>query len=122
MFVTEPNPTPAVDGNSVLLSLINNNATKGDFLADPNGMTLYSFDNDTNGVSNCYDICAQNWPAYMLTNIPSTLPTNWSVTTRTDGTKQYTYKGMPLYFYSKDTKPEDVTGDGVGGVWHLVKP
>jgi predicted lipoprotein with Yx(FWY)xxD motif len=58
----------------------------------------------------------------MLTNIPSTLPTNWSVTTRTDGTKQYTYKGMPLYFYSKDTKPEDVTGDGVGGVWHLVKP
>jgi len=35
---------------------------------------------------------------------------------------QVTYNGIPLYYYSKDTKPGDTTGEGVGGIWHVVKP
>lgn len=39
---------------------------------------------------------------------------------RTDGTMQWAYEGKPLYLWTKDTKPGDVTGDGVGGVWHVI--
>ena len=37
----------------------------GSVLADPNGMTLYTFKKDKMGVSNCYDDCAKNWPPLM---------------------------------------------------------
>ena len=33
-----------------------------DVLTDAKGMTLYIYDKDTTGVSNCYDKCAVNWP------------------------------------------------------------
>ena len=33
---------------------------------------------------------------------------------------QSTYDGKPLYFYSGDKKKGDKTGDGIGGVWHIV--
>ena len=33
----------------------------------------------------------------------------------------WAYDGMPLYYWVKDKKPGDVTGDGVGSVWHVVK-
>ncbi|MGN6305865.1 MAG: hypothetical protein ACTHNH_13670, partial [Mesorhizobium sp.] len=29
---------------------------------DANGMTLYTYDKDEAGKSNCYDKCATNWP------------------------------------------------------------
>ena len=41
---------------------------------------------------------------------------------RDDGAKQLAYKGKPLYYWSKDQKPGDRTGDGVNGVWHVAKP
>ena len=47
---------------------------------------------------------------------------NWSVITRDDGTKQWAYKGKPLYTWAKDTKPGDVTGDGFNNVWHVAQP
>jgi predicted lipoprotein with Yx(FWY)xxD motif len=50
------------------------------------------------------------------------MPANITVIIRTDGTKQFAWNSMPLYYYSKDAKAGDLTGDGVGGVWHLVKP
>ena len=42
--------------------------------------------------------------------------------TRDDGGKQWAYKGKPLYAWSKDAKPGDVTGDGVNNVWHIAAP
>lgn len=47
---------------------------------------------------------------------------DYSVVTRDDGGKQIAYKGKPLYYWIKDTKAGDKTGDGVNNVWHLVKP
>jgi predicted lipoprotein with Yx(FWY)xxD motif len=41
---------------------------------------------------------------------------------RDDGAKQWAYKGKPLYTWAKDTKPGDITGDGVNNVWHIAKP
>ncbi len=95
---------------------------KGSYLTDFKGMTLYVFDKDTSGMSNCNGTCAKTWPPYTSGAIAqSQFPANISVITRADGSKQFAWKGMSLYYFASDTKPGDVTGDGVGGVWHLVK-
>jgi predicted lipoprotein with Yx(FWY)xxD motif len=98
-------------------------AAKGAYLTDFQGMTLYSFDKDTAGVSNCSGSCVTLWPPYTSgATAQDTMPANITVIIRTDGTKQFAWNSMPLYYYSKDAKAGDLTGDGVGGVWHLVKP
>lgn len=95
---------------------------KGSFMTDFDGKTLYTYDKDTTGVSNCSGGCATAWPPYTSgATAESMLPTNITVITRADGSKQFAWKGMPLYYYAKDTKAGDITGDGVGGVWHLIK-
>lgn len=88
-------------------------------LTDSSGMTLYTFDKDTAGVSNCYDQCAANWPP-MYADDGATDAGEFTVVTRTDGTKMWAHEGMPLYLWVKDEKPGDTTGDGVGGVWHTA--
>jgi len=45
-----------------------------------------------------------------------------SIVTRDDGKKQWALKGMPLYYWVKDTKPGETTGEGVMGAWHVAKP
>lgn len=90
-----------------------------EILTDANGMTLYTFDKDTAGVSNCYDDCAAKWPpAFAEANAAA--DGDFSIVDRKDGTKMWAYKGMPLYLWVKDTKPGDTSGDGVGGVWHTA--
>lgn len=88
-------------------------------LTDAKGMTLYTYDKDTAGVSNCYDKCAVNWPP-MMSDASAKADGDFTIVDRTDGTKMWAYKGLPLYLWVKDTKPGDVTGDGVGGVWHTA--
>ena len=44
----------------------------------------------------------------------------YTVITRDDGGRQWAMKGKPLYYWSKDSKPGDKTGDGVNQVWHAV--
>lgn len=88
-------------------------------LTDANGMTLYTYDKDTAGVSNCYDQCAVNWPPLFVAD-GATADGDFTIVERTDGTKMWAYKGMPLYLWVKDTKPGDTTGDGVGEVWHTA--
>lgn len=94
---------------------------KGNFLAGPNGMTLYTFDKDTANVSSCSGACATNWPAYVTASAPTTLPAGIGTFTRPDGQVQFTFNKMPLYYYSGDSAPGDTNGDGFGGVWHIVK-
>ena len=93
---------------------------KDGILTDANGMTLYTFDNDKGGVSACYDACAENWPP-LLAAADAKADAEYGLTDRKDGTKQWTYDGKPLYLWVKDKKPGDMTGDGVKGVWHVVK-
>ena len=68
--------------------------SKGKALVDARGMTLYSFDKDSDGKSACNGPCAQNWPAFKATDAAA--PAGWSSVTRDDGTKQWAYKGKPL--------------------------
>ncbi len=88
-------------------------------LTDANGMTLYTFDKDAVGVSNCYDKCAVNWPPLFATE-GAAAEGDFTIVERTDGTKMWAYKGWPLYLWIKDEKPGDTTGDGVGEVWHTA--
>lgn len=91
------------------------------FLMDANKMTLYTFDKDEKGQSNCYDQCAANWPP-LLGEDGMDLPKGYSLIERADGTRQIAYKGQPLYLWIKDERPGDMTGDGVKGVWHIARP
>jgi predicted lipoprotein with Yx(FWY)xxD motif len=95
--------------------------SKGKALVDAKGMTLYTFDRDSDGKSACNGPCATNWPPLMASG-SATSTAGWTVITRDDGSKQWAYKGKPLYTWSKDTKAGDVTGDGFNNVWHIATP
>jgi len=92
----------------------------GKIYTDSKDMTLYTFDKDEAGKSNCYDKCAVNWPPFAAA-ADAMAEGEWTVVERTDGTKQWAYDGKPLYLYIEDKKPGDVTGEGKGGVWHVAK-
>jgi len=92
-------------------------------LVGSNGMTLYVFDRDAagSGKSVCNGPCATNWPPLMAGGSDSASG-DWTVVTRDDGAKQWAYKGKPLYFWAKDQKAGDRTGDGFNNVWHTARP
>ncbi len=93
---------------------------KGEILTDAKGMSLYTFDKDGAGVSNCSGDCAVKWPP-VTAAAGAKADNELSLVTRQDGSQQWAFKGKPLYFWKGDKKPGDVTGDGMGGVWHLAK-
>ncbi len=88
-------------------------------LVGANDMTLYTFDKDAVGVTNCYDKCAENWPP-LIADAGAAAEGDFTLVDRTDGSKMWAYKGWPLYFWVKDEKPGDTTGDMVGEVWHTA--
>jgi predicted lipoprotein with Yx(FWY)xxD motif len=90
-------------------------------LVGANDMTLYTFDKDEVGVkSNCYDKCAVNWPP-LLVPADTAVDGDFTLMDRDDSDMSIVaYKGWPLYFWVKDTKPGDTTGDMVGEVWHTA--
>ena len=98
-------------------------AVDGVWVGSANQMTLYTFDRDTagSGKSVCNGPCAVNWPPLKVEGAPAASG-DWSVITRDDGSRQWSYKGKPLYFWIKDQKPGDRTGDGFNNVWHLARP
>ncbi|MDP2823478.1 MAG: hypothetical protein Q8O52_12490 [Sulfuritalea sp.] len=90
-------------------------------LVGANGMTLYTFDKDAGGKSACNGPCAANWPPLMAAATDAAAG-DYSIVTRDDGSKQWAQKGKPLYYWVKDAKPGDKTGDGFNNVWHAAKP
>jgi predicted lipoprotein with Yx(FWY)xxD motif len=97
--------------------------TTDGMLTGANGMTLYTFDRDAagSGKSVCNGPCANNWPPLVATSTDANRG-DYTIITRDDGTKQWAYKGKPLYFWLRDTKAGDKTGDGVNGVWKVARP
>lgn len=94
-------------------------------LVAANGMTLYRFDKDTATTSKCSGACAVTWPALTVAATAAgsaDLGGSLGVSIRADGTKQVTYQGHPLYRYAGDQQPGDTNGDGIGGIWHAVRP
>ena len=94
--------------------------TAGKVLAAPNGMTLYTYDKDVEAQSTCYGECAQYWPP-MLGDASSREADFLTLTTRTDGSKQWMANKKPLYTFVQDKKPGEVKGDNFNNVWHVVR-
>lgn len=92
-------------------------------LTGSNGMTLYVFDKDVagSGKSVCNGPCASNWPPLFAMD-GDMASGDYSIISRDDGKKQWALKGKPLYYWVKDQKVGDKTGDGFNNVWHVAKP
>lgn len=119
---TDTSASPSAASGSDNIYMTKTDTAKGKYMTDFAGMTLYTYDKDTAGVSTCIGTCAKAWPPYSSgATAQGTLPANISVITRTDGSKQFAWKGMPLYYFASDSKAGDLSGDGVGSVWHIVK-
>jgi len=96
--------------------------SKGPTLTDGKGMSLYTFDKDSGGKSACNGPCATNWPI-VKAEAGDQASDNYTIIARDDGSKQWAYKGKPLYTFAKDQKAGDITGDGfLNGAWHLAQP
>jgi predicted lipoprotein with Yx(FWY)xxD motif len=96
----------------------------GYVLAEANRQVVYTYSKDTKGGKpTCTGACAATWiPA---TGTPQAGPADvfsgqFGLVTRADGTKQITYNGLPLYLL-KGAAGMATTGNGQGGVWHVVK-
>jgi predicted lipoprotein with Yx(FWY)xxD motif len=117
-----PTPTPA----AAPVVLAQSVGTMGVVLvAASNSHTVYTFNSDSPGVSRCNGGCSTTWPP--LTVASGQTPTGGAgvtgqlaTITRSDGSLQVTYKGLPLYFFHSDTNPGDTKGNYTG--WSLVKP
>jgi len=102
--------------------------TLGKYLIGFNGQTVYTYAHDAQNVSTCTGACATTWSPYLvadvsvLKNLELGVTGKVSMVSRADGSLQVTYNKRPLYFYSGDKNGGDTKGNGVGGVWFVVKP
>jgi predicted lipoprotein with Yx(FWY)xxD motif len=111
---------------------IASSSSSGKYLENGTGFTLYMFGKDKpgNGTSACTGSCAGAWPPFYAgsgsMNLPSGLSaSNFSTITRSDGSKQTTYNGWPLYYFSSDTSAGSMLGEGAnqyGGLWYAIPP
>jgi predicted lipoprotein with Yx(FWY)xxD motif len=112
----------AVGGFAIAQTMPANVMNKGGILVDKKGMTLYTWDKDKEAnKSACEGNCIMNWPALMAGAADKDMG-DWKVITRSDGSKQWAYKGKPLYYFAMDKAPGDQVGEGKGMVWHVAKP
>jgi predicted lipoprotein with Yx(FWY)xxD motif len=99
----------------------------GTVLVDARGRTLYLFDKDKRGKSACYGACAAYWPPLLSSAKPrqgkGVRASLLGLTTRTDGKRQVTYAGHPLYRFIGDKQAGQTTGEGLtdfGAAWDAI--
>jgi predicted lipoprotein with Yx(FWY)xxD motif len=117
-----PAKTPAAGLDAATMD-----SSLGTIVVDGKGMTAYFFDKDTagSGKSACTGQCAEEWAAITST---SDTPKVDGITgevatiTGTDGARQITIEGRPIYTYADDEAAGDTKGQGVGGIWYVVSP
>lgn len=101
------------------------NATLGQFLTDQAGKTLYVFSPDVKGNSACTSAqCLAAWPVFYKetpTLDAGLNASDFATITRSDGAKQTTYKGWPLYYYAQDVAEGDVKGENVNSRWFVAR-
>jgi predicted lipoprotein with Yx(FWY)xxD motif len=101
----------------------------GKTLVDAQGRTLYLFKKDSGTTSACTGACAGAWPPVRANGKPTAgSGANASLlgtTVRSDGARQVTYNGHPLYLFVMDKKPGDTNGQGktaFGAAWFALSP
>jgi predicted lipoprotein with Yx(FWY)xxD motif len=126
-ITTAPGKTATAPTKSATVRVANSRL--GRILVDSTGRTLYLFKADVGTKSACFGACATAWPPLRTGGKPAvrggasaamvgTIP-------RSDGARQVTYNGHPLYTFVKDHKPGNVNGQGLtafGAAWFAVSP
>ena len=125
----QPTPSNASNTSGAAAVLSTKTTSLGTFLVDAKGRTLYLWDADHGSKSTCSGACAQAWPPLTTTSTPKAsgaVKTSLLGTTkRTDGTREITYAGHPLYLFAGDTQAGQTTGqgsNGFGAPWWVVTP
>ncbi len=120
--------TPKTSSNSSATVGVSNSSL-GSILVNSNGRTLYLFKADVGMQSACAGACATAWPPLLATGKATTgaglTASKLGTITRSDGKRQVTYNGHPLYLFVDDQKPGDVKGQGVtafGAAWFVLSP
>jgi predicted lipoprotein with Yx(FWY)xxD motif len=101
----------------------------GTILVDSKGMSIYYFQKDKGPKSTCSGACAAAWPPVTSTGAATAgtgiAKAKLGTSTRSDGTKQVTYNGHPLYTYAGDSSPGQTNGEGLkqfGAEWYVLSP
>ena len=101
----------------------------GTVLVDSQGRTLYLFNADKGTKSACSGACTSAWPPLRVSGKPTVgggaAASELGTTQRSDGQREVTYNGHPLYTYIGDSKPGDVNGQGLtafGAAWFALSP
>jgi predicted lipoprotein with Yx(FWY)xxD motif len=117
----QPSSIALAPGSQVLIV---QRSAIGWVLALSNGQVVYTNAKDTKGgTPTCTGSCASVWPPVTGNPVASSATTGlgtFGTVSDGNGAKQITYNGMPLYTY-KGAKPLSTTGNGIGGVWHVIK-
>jgi predicted lipoprotein with Yx(FWY)xxD motif len=115
----------AASGAAVKLA----HGSHGMYLTDGSGRALYLWVADKGDKSSCSGACAQAWPPLTTKGAPTgsggVASAKLTTITRSDGTKQVSYNGHPLYRFAGDTGAGTTTGqgsNGFGAKWWLVAP
>ncbi|MEU3462959.1 SCO0930 family lipoprotein [Streptomyces sp. NPDC006733] len=126
-----PNSASSTKGPEASIAEVNelsakNDPNQGTFVTDGEGFTLYRFDKDSPKppASNCNGACAETWPAVRAEEVLAGKGIDKSLlgaVERSDGTRQLTLAGWPVYRYSKDKKAGDTNGKGVPN-WSPIAP
>jgi predicted lipoprotein with Yx(FWY)xxD motif len=127
--VLVPKATFAADAKAAPITLKVSESKLGRIMTDGEGLTLYMFTPDSRNVSVCEDRCLAAWPPLMLkagqtiddVKLENGLRrSKLGVAMRFDGSRQVTYDGWPLYYWFRDAKAGDTTGQWVGNVWFVL--
>jgi predicted lipoprotein with Yx(FWY)xxD motif len=123
---SSPSSGASASGGTVITTA---KSSAGTFLTNGSGRAVYLWVKDTGDMSNCNGACAGAWPPVTTTATAtasgSAKASDIGTITRSDGTKQVTYDGHPLYYFSGDSGAGTASGqgsDGFGAKWWLVAP
>jgi predicted lipoprotein with Yx(FWY)xxD motif len=123
-------PSTTSTSSSAAVAIVSKHNKLGTILAaGPKRMTVYLFEADKGSESACSGACAKVWPPVTVSSAATAgtgaMGADLGTITRTDGTKQVTYKGHPLYFFSRDGDSGDAYGEGskaFGAEWYVLAP
>jgi predicted lipoprotein with Yx(FWY)xxD motif len=114
----QPSPVPTNLGDTSGIRL--QGYDPEEVYADARGLTLYRSDRDTSGKSACLDTCLKTWRPVLAAALDQPRG-DWAIVVRTDDrTRQWAFKGQPVYTFAGDFTPGDTAGDNSGQVWHAV--
>ncbi|MBT2498887.1 hypothetical protein J7E25_07240 [Agromyces sp. ISL-38] len=122
---TEAPETESMETDALLTTT---DSDLGEIVVDADGMTVYMFDNDTQGgdSSSCEGACATNWPAVTADSddppVAEGIDGEIGTIEGVDGKTQVTLNGWPLYYFAGDEAPGDINGQGVNDVWWVLTP